>query len=61
VPLVVNHGRLAVNTTVRVMGITYNIGDDGNEDVDLVVGRPVTTFADILGATASDVEALGRR
>jgi hypothetical protein len=61
VPLVVKHGRLNVNTTVRVMGITYNIGDDGDENVDLVVGRPITTFADVLGGPASDVEALLRR
>jgi hypothetical protein len=61
VGLVIKKGRLNVNTQVRVLGITYNIGDDGDENVDLTVGRPNTTLIDILGATASDVEALLRR
>jgi hypothetical protein len=60
-PLVIMHGRLKVNTTVRVLGITYKIGDDGQEDVDLVVGRPDTTLTDILGGVAADVDALARR
>jgi hypothetical protein len=60
-PLVIMHGRLKVNTTVRVLGITYKIGDDGQEDVDLVVGRPDTTLVDILGSVAADVDALARR
>ena len=45
VGLVIQAGRLNVNTTVRVMGISYAIGDDGDEDVQLTVGRPVTTLA----------------
>jgi hypothetical protein len=61
VPLVIWHGRLHVNTTVRVLGITYNIGDDGQEDVDVVVGRPDTTLVDVLGAVVADVNALARR
>jgi hypothetical protein len=60
-PLVIMHGRLAVNTTVRVLGITYNIGDDGQEDIVLTVGRPDTTLVDVLGGVAADVDALGRR
>ena len=40
VPLIVQSGRLNVNTNVRVVGITYAIGDDGQEDVTLTVGRP---------------------
>jgi hypothetical protein len=60
-PLIIMSGRLKVNTTVRVLGITYSVGDDGQEDVELVVGRPDTTLADILGATAADVDALARR
>ena len=35
VPLVIQTGRLNVNTTIRVLGIAYDIGDDGQEDVDL--------------------------
>jgi hypothetical protein len=60
-PLIIMHGRLAVNTTVRVMAITYDIGDDGEEDVAVVVGRPDTTLVDVLGRFASDVDALARR
>jgi hypothetical protein len=60
-PLVIMHGRLKVNTTVRVLGITYTIGDDGQEDVELVVGRPDTTLVDVLGGIAADVDALARR
>ena len=61
VPLVVQSGRLNVATTVRVLGITYDIGDDGQEDVTLTVGRPAVAFADLLGAQSRDVNALARR
>jgi hypothetical protein len=60
-PLVIMHGRLEVNTTVRILGITYNIGDDGQEDVEVVVGRPDTTLYDVIGGVAADVDALARR
>jgi hypothetical protein len=61
VPLIIQSGRLNVNTTIRVVGITYDIGDDGAEDVQLVLGRPDTTIADIFGSTDRDVDALARR
>jgi hypothetical protein len=61
VPLIIQAGRLNVNTTIRVVGIDYNIGDDGQEDVILTVGRPDTTIADIFTATDTDVNALARR
>jgi hypothetical protein len=61
VPLVVQSGRLNVNTNVRVVGITYNVGDDGQEDVTLTVGRPPQTLGGILNATQADVNALARR
>lgn len=61
VQLIVNSGRLKVNTTVRVVGITYNIGDDGQEDIDLTVGRPLQTLANLLHQTAVDVGDLVRR
>jgi hypothetical protein len=60
-PLVIMHGRLKVNTTVRVLGITFVIGDDGQEDVELVVGRPDTTLVHVIGRIAADVDALARR
>jgi hypothetical protein len=61
VPLVVRSGRLNVNTTVRVLGVTYDIGDDGQEDVELVVGRPLTTLFDTMGTTRAGLRAVSRR
>jgi hypothetical protein len=62
VPLIVNEGRLALNTTVRVLGIDYAVSDDVlGEDVTLTLGRPDVTIADIFSASAADVDALARR
>ena len=66
VPLVIQSGRLNVVSIppaggLRVLGITYAIGDDGDEDVSLVVGRPATTLIDLLTATDADTNALVRR
>lgn len=60
-PLVIRSGRLAVNTTVRVVGITYDVGDDGEEDVEITVGRSLTSLADLLARTNTAVASLGRR
>jgi hypothetical protein len=61
VPLIINRGRLNVNTTIRVLGISYEIGDDGEEDVSLTVGRPATDFYDTASQAARDISALVRR
>ena len=61
VPLVIQSGRLNVNTNVDVVGITYDIGDDGQEDVELTVGRPVVTFGDLFTDLDRSVNALTRR
>lgn len=61
VPLVINSGRLRVNTTVRVLGISYQIGDDGQEDVTLTVGRPKATLGDMILESRKDTAALTRR
>lgn len=61
VPLIVHSGRLDVNTTVRVVGITYDVGDDGDEDVTLTVGRPLSSLGDLLARTTTAVDALARR
>ena len=61
VPIVIRSGRLNVNTTVRVVGMTFTVGDDGQEDVALTVGRPPTTLVSLLAGTAADVDALARR
>jgi len=61
VPLVINEGRLNVNTSVRVVGVTYDVNDDGDENVTLTVGRPPRTLAKILSAADRDIDALARR
>jgi hypothetical protein len=59
--LIVMAGRLRVNTTVRIVGMTYDVGEDGQEDVKLSVGRSDVTFAALFNKTARDVNALARR
>jgi hypothetical protein len=61
VPLIIKGGRLNVNTTERIVGINIDIGDDGNEDVELIVGRPYETLPKLLKKTNKDVAALTRR
>lgn len=61
VPLIIAAGRLNVNTTIRVLGITYDIGDDGQEDVELTVGRPALTLPQLLAQPVKDTAALTRR
>ena len=61
VPLIIKAGRLNVNTTIRVLGIAYAIGDDGDEDVQLTVGRSPTTLASLFTQADRDVDALTRR
>jgi hypothetical protein len=60
-PLVILSGRLRVNTDVRVVALAFSVGDDGDEDVEVTVGRPVETLLGLLSATAADVNALARR
>jgi hypothetical protein len=66
VPLVIRSGRLNVNTNVRVLGITYTVGDytvgdDGQEDVDLTVGQPGRTLVQMIQSSQRDVNALAQR
>jgi len=61
VPLIVRAGRLDVNTTVRVVGIAYDIGDDGQEDIDLTVGRPLSTLYSLLRRMNTNIDQLARR
>ena len=61
VPLVIRSGRLDVNSPVRVLGLAFDIGEDGQEDVSVTVGRPLTSLVDMLADTTADVNALARR
>jgi hypothetical protein len=61
VPLVIKIGRLDVSATVRILGINYDIGDDGQEDVELTVGRPIRTLDALFRDTRRDINALARR
>jgi hypothetical protein len=61
VPLMIDSGRLHVSTTVRVVALNYSIGDDGQEDVELTVGRPALTLSGLFRSIRQDVDALARR
>jgi len=61
VPLVIRSGRLDVSTTVRILGCNWVIGDDGQEDVELTVGRPALTLTGLFVKQRRDIDALARR
>jgi microcystin-dependent protein len=61
VPLIVQSGRLNIDTTIRVLGFTFTIGDDGQEDVGVVVGRPTQTLGGFLSQTNKTVADLVQR
>jgi hypothetical protein len=52
---------LHVDTKLRVMGITYAIGEDGDEDVSLVLGRSPLSLYNLVTAGSADINALTRR
>ena len=60
VPLIVQSGRLNINPTVRVLGITYTVGNDGQETVDLTVGRPQPNLRSAFHRITRDINALTR-
>jgi hypothetical protein len=61
VTLMVRTGRLDTAGDIRVIGLAYLIGDDGQEDVQVTVGRPRTTLGQFLTQSDSAVDALTRR
>lgn len=62
VPLVLRTGRLDVSATVRVLGLAFDISDDGaGEDVALTVGRPARTLTALFRDARRDINALARR
>jgi hypothetical protein len=61
VPLVINSGRLKVNTGARVLGIAYDMNDDGTETVTLTVGRQPVTFTQYVTQSDRTADALTRR
>jgi hypothetical protein len=61
VPLVIAAGRLDVSDAVRIVGLAFAIGDDGDEDVELTVGRAPVGLVDMWDAARRDVAALARR
>ena len=61
VPFIVNSGRLNVFDAMRIVGMTFDIGDDGDENVGLTLGRSPTTLTDLLRAGTADINALARR
>jgi hypothetical protein len=61
VPLIIQSGRLQVNTYTRIVGISYSIGDDGQEDISLTLGKPLVPLSQLLADSARDIDALARR
>lgn len=61
VPLRATSGRLNVNTWIRVLGLTFTIGDDGQEDVAVTVGLPGRTLVQMLQESKQDINALAQR
>jgi hypothetical protein len=61
VPLRIRSGRLDEDTLVRVIAMTYAVGEDGEEDLEVEVGRPGADFMEVLRATNRRISALERR
>jgi hypothetical protein len=59
--LIIKAGRLDVDITLRVVGISFVVGEDGGEEIGLTVGRSSVTFADLTTAASRDIDALARR
>lgn len=57
----INSGRLNVVTPIRVIAITYNVGDDGQEDVELTVGKAKPKLTKLFNTIHRDTAALSRR
>jgi microcystin-dependent protein len=60
-PLVVQEGRLDLQATVRLLGLSFSLGDNGQEDIELEVGRPTANLFQLLTRADRDVDALTRR
>jgi len=65
-PFIAKVGRLNINSLppsggLRVLGITYDIGDDGQENIELTLGRPLRSLAELFTQADRDVDALARR
>jgi hypothetical protein len=61
VGLVIRKGRLDVSSTVRILGINYEILDDAAENVEVTVGRPARALTALFRDIKRDVDALARR
>lgn len=60
-PVIIRTGRLNLSDNIRVLGIAYNIGDDGDEDVELTISRPTRTLTQLVTQADRDADALTRR
>jgi hypothetical protein len=61
VRLRIESGRLHVDTWVRVVARTWDIGDDGEENVEIEVVRPEAMFSGLFTASDQRLKALERR
>jgi hypothetical protein len=60
-PLYIKSGRLDVAAAIRVVGLSYAIGDDGDEDVTLTVGALPTHLGLLLRRSEREIRALNRK
>ena len=61
VPLVVQSGRLNLDTMIRILAMNFAMGDDGTETVEVEVGRPAASLFELLTQADRDVDAIARR
>jgi microcystin-dependent protein len=61
VPLIVQSGRLDVQTDIRILGVAFGLGPDGEENIEVQVGRPAPDLFTQLTRADADVDALARR
>jgi hypothetical protein len=54
-------GRLAVDTTIRILQVDIDIDDNGVERVALTVGRPAVSLSTVIGDQQARLDALSRR
>ena len=61
-PIVIQEGRLDIKDVgVRVLGVAFAVGIDGEEDTEVDVGRPTASLFQMLTRADKDVDALTRR
>jgi hypothetical protein len=61
IELRIKSGRLNVDTSIRIVGIDFDINDEGQERIALIVGRSDVDFTDVMAGQRNRLDALSRR